>query len=317
MTVSNTELLKQKKKAKIKRYMFCYSFCILAVINFLIFYVGVNLNNILMAFREYSGMDENFNEIYKFSFGNFARVLGEFKSPESNLSVGLINTLKYFFIGLFLNFPLTVFVSFFIYKKVRFFKFFRVVFFLPGIISGIVYVNMFKIMISQYGPIYTLLEKVFGVVMPDLLHTDSTATPTIIFYCTWTGLGSNMILYLGAMARIPQSVIEVGVLEGIPRRKELFNIVLPMIWPTLSMTIIISFTGIFMGGGPLLLFGDSTSPVAANNTMTLPFYIFYLTWNSKEYNYPAAIGLFFTLCGLPIMYIIRKVLGKFDPEVEY
>ncbi len=312
--------LPRKPKVRVmkrNKLIFCYGFVAIAVLHFLVFYLYVNINSILMAFKEYKGIDENFNEIYIWSFAQFERMIRDFKSPSSSLLIGLLNTLKYFAVNVFVMLPLSLFISFFLYKKIKGYKTFRVLFFLPSIVSSVVYVGIFKNMISMYGPVYTLLEKLFGYEMPSLLTSDDTATPTIIFYCIWTGLGINMILYQGAMNRIPSEVIESCRLDGISWIRELWSIIIPMVWPTLSMTILFSFTGLFNAGGPILLFSDSMNSLGANSTMTLPFYIYSLTWASKQYEYPAALGVFFTLASLPIVFGVRYILAKIDPEVEY
>lgn len=144
-----------------------------------------------------------------------------------------------------------------------------------------------------------------------------SATPTIMFYTVWTGLGINMILYQGAMSRIPEEVVEAGRLDGISWVREFFAITLPMIWPTLSMTIILTFTGLFSAGGPILLFSEAGATLGANKTTTLSFYIYCLTWSSKQYEYPAALGFVFTLASLPVVFGIRFLMAKIDPEVEY
>jgi ABC-type sugar transport system permease subunit len=277
----------------------------------------VNLNSILLAFKEYKGVDDAYNSIYVWSFGNFERMFREFKSPTSDLLTGLLNTLKYFGINVVLMIPLSLFVAYFLYKKIAGYKAFRVVFFLPSIISAVVYVTIFKNIISTFGPVYTIVEKLFGYEMPPLLNTDATATPTIIFYTVWTGLGINMILYQGAMNRLPQEVIEAGRLDGISWLRELWSVVMPIIWPTLSMTVIIAFTGLFNSGGPVLLFSEAGSTLGRNKTMTLPFLIYSMTWRGSAYEYPAAVGVFFTLASLPIVFGIRFLMSKFDPEVEY
>ena len=302
---------------KRNKLIFCYAFAAIALIHFLLFYLYVNINSILMAFKEYTGIDENFNEVYIWSFAQFERMIRDFQSPSSNLLIGLQNTLKYFAVNVFVMLPLSLFIAFFLYKKIKGYKVFRVLFFLPSIVSSVVYVGIFRNMISVYGPVYTVLEKLFGYEMPSLLTSDETATPTIIFYCIWTGLGINMILYQGAMNRIPSEVIEAGQLDGIGWVRELWSIIIPMVWPTLSMTILFSFTGLFNSGGPILLFSDSMNSLGANGTMTLPFYIYSLTWASKQYEYPAALGVFFTLASLPIVFGVRYILAKIDPEVEY
>ena len=310
----------QKKKfltAERKGKIFAYAFIAYPVIQFLIFYVWVNINSILMSFQTYKGVNENGVQIYAWGFENFRRLFSDFTNAASSIRVGLANTLKYFAMNIFLMFPISVFISYFLYKRVWGYKIFRVVFLLPGMMSGVVFVSMFKIMISEYGLVYSFLEKVFGYEMPILLNNEKTATATIMAFVFWTGLTGNMILYQGAMNRVPGDVIEVGKLEGIKWYRELWSVVLPMIWPTISMTIITTFTGIFSAGGPILLFSEQGGGMGGNGTMTLPFYIYLQTWMGTSYEYPAAIGLFFTLCAIPIVSIVRFVVNKFDPEVDY
>ena len=300
--------------AKANRYIFCYCFVAIAVAHFVIFYAIVNFNSILMAFRQYKGI-ENQKEIYEWGFGNFARIFNDIKNVDSPLRYGFFNTLKFFGVGL-LTIPISIVISYFLYKKISGYKTFRVIFFLPSIISAVVYVGIFKNMISMYGPVFTLIEKIFGYQMPSLLNNDATATPTIIFFTFWTGLAGGIILYQGAMNRLPEEVIEAGELDGISWIRELWSVVIPMIWPTMSMMIVLAFTGIFSSGGPILLFTD-TMTAARNSMMTIPYYIFSLTYNNQMYEYPAAIGLLFTVVSIPVVFGIRWLMSKVDPEVEY
>lgn len=103
------------KNDRIKRnkLIFCYAFASIALLHFLIFYLYVNLNSILMAFKEYKGIDENFNEIYVWSFAQFKRMILDFQLPSSDLRIGLINTLKYFAVNVFVMLPFSLFIAIF------------------------------------------------------------------------------------------------------------------------------------------------------------------------------------------------------------
>ena len=114
--------------------------------------------------------------------------------------------------------------------------------------------------------------------MPNLLGEESRVTGTIIAYTVWTGLGVNMLLYQSAMSRIPQEVIEAGMLDGVPWWRELFQIIIPMVWPTISTTLILVITSMFNSTGPILLF---------------------------------------TLISVPIVFLVRWALNKVDPQVTY
>lgn len=299
-----------------RKYAFCYAMVSVAVVQFAIFYVWININSIVMAFQQYTGSAADGTEIYTWSFFQFERFFKEFSLPASEIMVAIKNTLLYFAAGLGLTF-ICFFFSYFLYKKVWGYRFFRVIFYLPSIISAVVFVTVYKDIIQKYGPLYELLYGLFGYELPPLLSQNSTATATIIFYTLWTGLGVNMILYLGAMNRLPEEVIEAGELDGISWARELFMIVAPMIWPTLSTTLILQFTQLFNSSGPILLFGTAGIPAGSYETTTISYWIFSSTQAGNNLNFPAAMGLFFTIVSFPIVMLIRWLFGKIDPDVEY
>lgn len=314
MTIDRNNGKKKILNQKARRYIFFYSFVAFAIVHFCIFYIAVNINSILLAFKQSTRTtDGKIVEI--FTLGNFKTFFEDLGRADSPLREGFLNTLKYFVLGMFVMVPVSLSISYFLYKKIAFYKGFRIILFLPSIISGVVFVSMFKLIIEPFGLIHELLGKI-GVDMPFLLINEKTATPTIMFYVFWTGLAGNMILYQGAMNRLPNEVIEAGRLDGITWTRELWSVVLPMIWPTFSMTVILGFTGLFSASGPILLFLESGSGVATKGTNTLSYYIFDLTRNGIYY-YPAAMGIFFTVCSLPIVFGIRYLMSKIDPEVEY
>ncbi len=290
------------------KYLFCYSMLAVTIINFAVFYVGINFNSILMAFQRNLGGGK-----YEYTLDNFRWVVDMLGMKDSALQIGLVNTLKYFAVDTFLSFPLCYIFSYFLFKKVTGYKTFRVIFMLPSIISSIVYVTVYINVLNFDGPFYVLLDKTFGYEIPSLLADVATATPTIIAYTVWTGFGVNVILFQSAMSRLPQEVIECGQLDGISWWKELLLVITPMIWPTMYTMLVLQVTGIFSGGGPILLFGTN----GGNGTMTISFYIFRAVYENAGTEGPAAVGVFFTCFSFPLVLAIRYFLGKVDPECEY
>lgn len=298
---------------------FCYAMVSIAVVNFIIFYIVVNFNSIALAFKEFVGYDKNnnFEEIYRFSFANFERFFKEISLPNSVMGVAVKNTLKYFCANIFITMPASYFVSYLLFKKVKGYSAFRFIFFLPNIISGAVYVTVFKNFISVFGPLDTILS-ITGYKLPPLLTTPETATPTIIAYSIWTGFGINMILFEGAMRRVPKELLEANAVDGGSWFHELFRVITPLVWPTLSITIILAVTGLFTSSGPILLFyGQAGSVPGSYDTMTISFFIFQKTQNGEALEYPAAIGVFFTIVSIPIVVLVRWVFKKINPGVEY
>lgn len=308
---------KKKKltKRKLAEYIFCYGMLLLPLIQFCIFYVWINSNSIIMAFQEFNGYDDNGGETFKWSLYNFQRFFNEWSNPTSVVVSALKNTFKYFAAGLIMV-PVSFFVAYFLYKKIWGYKFFRVFFFLPSIISAVLFVTTYKKLIDYGGPIDMFLS-LFGVRIPPLLTDDKTATATIIAYTVWTGLGINMILYQSAMSRIPQEVMEAAQLDGVPWYRELFQIVLPMVWPTIATTLILVITSMFNSTGPILLFAGSGVEVDNQAVTTISFWIYRQTYKAADLNYPATIGMFFTLISVPVVFVVRWVFNKIDPQVTY
>ena len=295
---------------------FCYAMVSLAVVHFIIFYIVVNFNSIILAFKEFLGYDDNYNELYKWSFANFERFFKEIQLPNSTIAIAVKNTIKYFLANILITIPASYLISYLLFKKIKGYSAFRFIFFLPSVISAAVYVTVFKNFIAVFGPLDTMLS-IFGCKLPALLNSSETATSTIIAYTIWTGLGINMILYEGAMKRVPAEVLEACAIDSNKWYHELFYVITPLVWPTLSTTIMLAITGLFVSTGPILLFSEAGTVPGGNDTTTIAFFIFQKTQQGGALEYPAAIGVFFTLISIPIVVIIRKLFKRIDPGVEY
>ena len=311
-TSPHNELAKKKKSA-MKRRETIFLVCILAlpVLNWIVFWLSVNVSSFVLAFQDNMG---------DWSFINFTLFWDQLTSPYGDtVGMAILNTLKYFAVNLLLIFPLTLVMSYFIYKRLAGYRVFRVIFFLPAIISGIVLVSVYSNMISPTGPIGALLEAM-GVQMPEegyLLNPD-TATPAILIYCIWTGFTTNLIIISSAMSRIPVEVLESARLDGCSSFKELIFLILPMIWSSVSTLVIFILTGIFNASGPILLFHQD----GGYNTMTLSFWIYQQVYGGGTYggtgNYGlvSCAGLIFTCIGVPFILLVRRLIEKI-PAVEY
>ena len=288
--------------------------CMLAVpvAWFIVFYVVVNFNSIILAFRSLDGVSSTGAPIYKWGFDNFAKFFEAFALDTDDVQLSLWNTLKYFALNVLCILPLTSFFAYFMYKKIWGHKFFRVLFYMPSILSAVTMTTLYKNILGGYGPVDEFWKWLTGNPIPAFFTSYELGTPIIMVYQVWVGFGVNMILYQGAMGRIPEEVIEAGKLDGISWWRELFQVVTPMVWGTLSTTLILAFTGLFNSSGPILLLTNG-----AFHTSTINFFIFNQVYRYSEYAYPAAIGLFFTVVSMPIVFGFRALMNKLDPKVEY
>ena len=287
--------------------LFLIAILIIPVIHWLIFWLGVNFNSIMMAFQLPTG---------EWSLETMKSVLKEILRNDANMDINLNtairNTLIYFVKDIFMI-PFHLIIAYFFYKKISGYRMYQVIFYLPSIISGVAFATMFSSFIAPSGPIGVLLEKAGVTPVPEFLANSKYATNTILFYTIWIGWGGNMLLLGGALARVPLEILESARLDGITPAQELIYMILPLIWSTLSTLLILNMTSLFVADGPILLFTNGKF-----QTSTIGYWIFDKVYYQGigAYNAVAAAGLLFTLVGAPIILFVKWLIERV-PVVEY
>lgn len=297
------EIVATRKKLRPLEKAFIFAVLVGPVIHFLVFWVGVNINSILMAFQLPTG---------GWSLFTLELVFKNIKEG-GDLLIAIKNTFIYFSISV-ITIPFHVIIVYFFFRKIRAYRFFQVVFYLPSIISTLIICQMFQDIIKPEGPIGLLLAKVFQIdEIPYFLQNSQYAMKTMVVYTLWTGWGGNMLLLGGALARIPIETLEAGRIDGVNTFQELAYMIFPLLWPTISTFLILAMTGILTASGPILAMtkGDF-------NTTTISYWIYdkmYYT-GTAAYNEVAATGLVFTVIGVPIILLLRYFIEKI-PVSEY
>lgn len=305
------KILKKRKngvtprmKQLIKKHVFVYSMLAVAIVHFCVFYLYINFDSFLLAFQ-----DQHTGE---WGFGNFRLFFDDISlGAQSEILISLKNTMIYFVVGLIINL-FSFILSYFIYKKIMLWKLFRFVFVIPMIVSSVVLVAVYSNMLTAGGPVDVIWRKIFGQDAPSLLYSAPYATRSIVLFVIWTGLGMNIILFSGAMNRIPESVIEYGRIDGVKPIREMIQIVLPMIAPTFGTIMLLSCINVFGASGPILLFTNGM-----HGTSTIAFWMYDKVIVRQQFGYASAFGLILTVCSLPIFFIMRWLMKKLPEDIEY
>lgn len=307
-------LSKALRAKKSKRALFIVGMLAIPVLHFLVFWVYVNVNTILISFQRFNVLLGEYEWYGIQRYTDYFRDI--FMGGNPAMTKSFVNSLKIFPIQNFIILPLSFFLAYFFFKKVRWSNFFRVVFFLPSILSLVVLTMSFKYMFnSEFGPIDHVLRNIFGET-PGWFAIDSpTALPMTFVFCVWAGLGYNVVLLNGAISRIPTELFESAKLDGITMKRELFQMVTPLVWPTLSTLFILGSLSVFTFYlQPMLLV--SSSGGVDGNASTIGLQIFYLVRNGHTED-AATLGMLFSLLGLPFIIFIKWGMGKITPDVEF
>lgn len=302
------------QKKKMGELFFFLALVAYPILQFSIFYIGVNFNSILLAFKEFDPATSEYNFSGFINFKNFFYDVAH----DSVMRISITNSFKIYFVSLFIGLPLNIFFSYFLYKKVPASKFFQVILFLPQILSQIVMSMMFKFFVDRALPEFLMKLGMAENDIPLFLVDQDIAFNTIIFYCIWSGFGTQILIYSSAMSRIPESLVEYAKLEGMPAWKEFFQITLPLIFPTMITFLVAGIAGIFTNQAQVFNFYGNGADFCLS---TLGYYFFtQLTGGEASFaNYPyaAAGGLVFTVIAVPLTLLVKWGLEKLNPVTEY
>lgn len=307
------ELKIKKKKPKIDKgdLIFYCVFMAWPVLQFLVYYVGVNINSILMSFQYNTVLDDKIVTDY-FSLAQYRAVFKWFSGPDfgNYLSV----TLSAFLITTVISLPLGLLFAFYIFKKLPFWGGFRVILFLPQILSGVVVAAMFRYFLV------TCVPNIFPSVGNLLDPTRDLYFPVLMFYVIWGGFGTSVLMYSNKMSSISEEIIESAHLDGATGIKEFWYIVLPLTYSTISVFVITGVAQVFVNQyGAYDMFAGS-----ADNSIKSIGYWFFVevagkfknVQKSAELPYYSAVGVVLTLITVPIALGIRWALERFGPSEE-
>jgi ABC-type sugar transport system permease subunit len=140
------------------------------------------------------------------------------------------------------------------------------------------------------------------------LGAESTAywaKTAIIFMGVWASVGGgNMILYLAALANVPEELYEASDIDGAGRWQQFWHITWPMIAPTTFFILVMGVIAGLQGGFEIAYLMTSGGPGKdGDNTVTLGYYIYRAAFENLEFGYAAAVSwfMFATIFGLTLL----------------
>lgn len=301
----------RKKPIDKNKVLFIICCCAVPVIHWLIFYVYANISSFTMAFT---------NKDNVFTPENFVRFWNELKGDgAADLRLSLRNTFITFAIQFFM-FPVGVLVSYFIYKKVPGASLWRVLFFVPGIIFSVALAMIVTRMLGVQGFIAQGIQDLLRLdKTPELLADARFANKTVLLHYIWMTIPGDLIIWGGTFARIPTDVLEAGRIDGVSWWQEFTKIIVPLVWPTVALKMVLLFCGIFSATGSVFLltkgqFGTNTF----SNWMYLQLYdISGSPETSNAYNYMSAVGLVVSIIAITISLVVKKWTDKAFNDIEY
>ena len=256
-----------------------YLFLIPAVAVLIVFFFIPFFQTIGLSFFDYS------NNLYNPDFAGFDNYIKLFKEPI--FYKVMFNTLMYLLIAVpfLVIFPL--FVAILINQKIRGITLYKILIYLPVIISIVVAAIAFKWLYANEGILNYILSLLHIEPIGWLVDT-KWALFSVALVTIWKGIGYYMMIYLASLMSVPQDLYEASDIDGANFFQKHLTVTVPHIMPTIALVSTIStisamkvFAEIYVmtKGGPL------------NSSKTIVYYIYERAFENLDLGYASALAV--------------------------
>ena len=303
--------LTNRDKRKLKKILFYACVVALPVLQFIVFYLMVNINSIILAFQKYAPRTL---EVSYAGFENFESVLKKLFT-DAGFKTIMENSAVAYVCNLFVGLPLAIIFSYYIFKQGLWSGLFRTILFIPQIVSSLVLITSYKIFVDYGVP--TIIEALTGADVGYLYSDYGSRFGAVLFFNVWAGFGTQVLMYSSAMSNMNMSVIEAAEVDGVGYFAGLWLIVIPMCFSTISTFIIVGVAGFFTN--TLNWFGFE-GPHVDTEFQTFGYYLYQgIQQNGQNpVAWPelSAFGVVFTSIVAPVTFGVKYLLVKFGPSCD-
>ncbi len=199
----------------------------------------------------------------------------------------MLNTFLYLFIAVPILAIVPLFIAILINQKLRFLTLYKILIYLPVIVSIVVAAIAFKWLYAQTGILNYCLEAM-GLNAIGWLTDTRFSLISVIIVTIWKGIGYYMMIYLAALMSVPNELYEACDIDGAGFLRKHLTVTVPHIMPTIALVTTISaisamkvFAEIYVmtKGGPL------------NSSKTIVYYIYERAFENLDLGYASALAV--------------------------
>ena len=192
-------------------------------------------------------------------------------------------------------------------EKLKGQDFYRIVFYIPNILSVVVISGIFSAIYDIDRGLLNSILHLFGK-EGRMWKGEQHVIMSLVIAMVWQAIGYYMVMYMASMSAVPGSLYESAGLDGANRFQQFFQITIPLIWTNIRTTLtffIIStinmaflFVSAMTGGGP-------------NNASNVALLYMYNQKNlGGGYGYAMAIGVVIFLVTFGLSALVNKVTER-------
>ncbi|MCI8939485.1 MAG: sugar ABC transporter permease [Dorea sp.] len=279
--------------------------CILpSVILFIIFMLIPTINVFKMSLYKWGGFSNNKTFV---GLNNFKILFQDdkfYRSFQNSILLIVLVTI------ITMAFAL-IFAAILSREKIKGQNFFRIIFYIPNILSVVVISAIFS---AIYDPNQGLLNSILSVfrakdAAPILwLGNQRLVVYSLVIAMVWQAIGYYMVMYMASMAGVPESLYESANLEGAGKIYQFFHITLPLIWTNVRTTL--TFFIISTINLSFLFVQAMTSGKPDGASEVFLSYMYGQAYTNSSYGYGMAIGVVVFLFSFGLAGLVNLVTKR-------
>ena len=294
----NTKASSQSLWQRIKKARWAYTFISPFYILFAIFGLYPMVLSLYLSFTRWKGV----GPIEFAGLVNFG-LIPQDKIFWQSMANGVILFFLYVPVMLFLALALAVILN---SGRVKGFRFFRTLIFLPFITNMVAAGFAFRILLEKQNGLFNVLLKYAGLSSIPWLEDVWWARISLSLLIIWAWLGYNMVIMLAGLQTIPRDLTEAAMIDGASPIQAFFHVTIPLMRPVILFCTITSMIGSF---GLFTEVSTLTRGGPVNATITPLIRIYGLAFGSYQFGYASAVAYtFFAL--IFILTIIQFRLNR-------
>ena len=276
-------------------YLFISPFYIL----FLIFGVYPVLFSLYLSFTEWKGL----GPIKFVGLKNF-ELLFKDKVFWQSMTNGVILFFMYVPIMTFLALVLAVILN---SKRVRGFRFFRTLIFIPYIMNIVAAGFTFRLMLNEkYGLVNAMLGT-FNIPPVPWLESVWGGRVSLCLLVIWAWLGYNMVIMLAGLQTIPSELTEAALIDGASATQAFFYVTIPLMRPVILFSVVLSTMGSFNLFSEIYNLTDG-GPI--NATLTPVIVIFNQAFGNFRLGYASAMAYLYFIILFALTLVQFRYFGQ-------
>lgn len=298
-----------RKWKKVKTNLTWYSFIIISMAVLLVFTYIPTLRTLFFSFTNMGTYGTEYDIVGIRNYGMLLKSPAFLNAFKNTLLLSVYSLVKI---------PLGFLLAYGINSlgKTKKQSFFRVMFYMPSIITGVSVILVFQYVLRGNGGLLnTVLSAVWGreVVIgwlsdPAISHLGATILDA------WMGIGYYMLMCLASLQSIPTEIYDAASVDGAKRISKMIYITIPQMKACFSFLFITSMINGFARFTDLFIISNGTSGRPAGTLQSLLMYIYQYSFETPSYGVSSAGSVILAILTLIFALINVKLSGFFKEE---